>query len=104
MCEKNLNKIVGNAYLSTYEELCTEDLEVLTPSHFQIDRRLTAVQDSKLQETCRLSRFQYLSFSDYSIGLNGPQNISASYNAGINGSVKIGSMVLLRDDNLPPLQ
>lgn len=129
--KKHLNKIVGNACL-TYEELSTvlsqiesilnsrpitpisenpDDLEALTPTHFLIGRRLTAVPDPNVQDinTSRLSRFQYLQWLQQQYWSRWSREYICELQRRYKwqypqDSVKIGSMVLLRDDNLPPLQ
>lgn len=126
----HLNKIVGRAQL-TYEELGTvltqiesilnsrplvpisdnpNDLEALTPAHFLIGRKLTSVADSNLSEvpTSHLSRFQYMQRLQQQYW----QRWSKEYIGELqqrykwqhpNHTVKVGSLVLLKEENVPPL-
>ncbi|XP_062535430.1 uncharacterized protein LOC134204669 [Armigeres subalbatus] len=87
------------------------DLEVLTPGHFLVHRSLIAVPEPSLAEVPinRLDRYQqtqeYLRRiwkqwqSDYLSGLQPRTRWTQQ-----RDNIKVGTMVLLKDDNLPPLK
>ncbi|CAK9796167.1 hypothetical protein ANTPLA_LOCUS675 [Anthophora plagiata] len=127
----HLRRVVGNE-LFTYEELNTvvvqieailnsrpitsmssdpNDFRALTPGHFLIGRPLTALPeyDFRYTPTNRLSHWHYLEkvkrdfwvrwHKEYLNELNHRQKWTQGQH-----SIKEGSLVVLRDDNLPPLQ
>lgn len=127
--KRHLFRIIDKAKL-TYEELSTvlaqiesilnsrpltpvsdnpEDLEALTPAHFLIGRPLTSIPDSNLNDVklSHLSRFQYLQHLQQQYWCRW----SKEYISGLQQrfkwqqehSLNIGSLVILKDDNLPPL-
>ena len=125
----HLRRITGNS-LFTYEEYLTlliqveavlnsrplcplscdpNDLEPITPSHFLVGHSLTALPDEPLLDVGRLSRFQHVQFvlqhfwnrwsREYVPELQ-PRN---KWRTGDSG-ILLGSLVLIRDENLPPLK
>lgn len=129
--KKHLRTTLGNVILSqddfatliTQIEACLnsrpltqltadpDDLEVLTPGHFLVHRPLVAVSEPSLEgiPMNRLHRWQqtqeYLRRiwkqwqSDYLSGLQPRTRWSQ-----LRDNVKVDTMVLLKDDNLPPLK
>ncbi|GBL75284.1 hypothetical protein AVEN_194507-1 [Araneus ventricosus] len=125
----DFKRVVGNSKFS-YEELLTlttqieailnsrpltplsadvDDLEVLTPAHFLIGRPITAIVEPSLIdfETNRLNVWQRITKSVQTIW----KRWSLSYLNGLqqrkkwvvnNENLKIGDMVLIREENLPP--
>lgn len=89
------------------------DLSALTPGHFLVGTPLTAIPEPNLEEIQlnRLSRYQLLSSMlqgfwkrwsrEYVANLQTRQKWKESKE---NPHLKIGALVLLRDDNAPPLQ
>lgn len=85
------------------------DLEVLTPSHFLIGRSLQSIPYPNLEHTPtnRLSHFQHLErlkqqfWSRWSKEYISQLQERTKWKQN-KGSVAVGSMVLIRDDNLPP--
>ncbi|XP_062703843.1 uncharacterized protein LOC134286271 [Aedes albopictus] len=87
------------------------DLEVLTPGHFLIQRPLTAIPEPSLSEVPegRLSRWQRVqSYSqqiwkrwstDYLSTLQSRNKWTRQRN-----NLSVGTMVLLKEDNIPPLK
>ncbi|GBO28884.1 hypothetical protein AVEN_13783-1 [Araneus ventricosus] len=86
-----------------------DDLEVLTPAHFLIGRPITAIVEPSLIdfETNRLNVWQRITKSVQTIW----KRWSLSYLNGLqqrkkwvvnNENLKIGYMVLIREENLPP--
>ncbi|XP_050295684.1 uncharacterized protein LOC126735659 [Anthonomus grandis grandis] len=129
-CKYHLKRIMGNASL-TFEDLYTlitqneatlnsrplvpifsdpSDFDLLTPGHFLIGRRLTALPDPSLLDLNenRLSKFQHLQrlyqqfwarwSKEYVVLL---QQRWKWKNPEKN--LEVGELVLVRDDNLPPL-
>ncbi|XP_072400764.1 uncharacterized protein [Diabrotica undecimpunctata] len=130
-CKHHLRRILVNSPL-TYEEFITllaqveavlnsrplvplssspDDLEVLTPSHFLIGRKLTAAPDPSLQEipVNHLSRWQHVQMlhqhfwsrwsSEYLAGLQQGQKWLKNSN-----NLQTGQLVIIKEDNLPPSQ
>lgn len=128
----HLRRVIGNVSL-TYEEFNTiitqveaclnsrplsplsadpEDLNPLTPGHFLIGSPLVAVVEPDLSElkTGRLNRYQHLTqlmqhfwkrwSRDYITEL---QQRSRSKNSPLSPNVNPGTMVLLVEDNVPPM-
>ncbi|GBM33740.1 hypothetical protein AVEN_75812-1 [Araneus ventricosus] len=125
----HFKRVAGNSKFS-YEELLTlttqieailnsrpltplsadvDDLEVLTPAHFLIGRPITAIVEPSLIdfETNRLNVWQRITKSVQTIW----KRWSLSYLNGLqqrkkwvvnNENLKIGDMVLIREENLPP--
>ncbi|GBM60717.1 hypothetical protein AVEN_147972-1 [Araneus ventricosus] len=125
----HFKRVAGNPKFS-YEELLTlttqieailnsrpltplsadvDDLEVLTPAHFLIGRPITAIVEPSLIdfETNRLNIWQRITKSVQTIW----KRWSLSYLNGLqqrkkwvvnNENLKIGDMVLIREENLPP--
>ncbi|XP_071646576.1 uncharacterized protein [Temnothorax longispinosus] len=89
------------------------DLTALTPGHFLVGAPITAIPEPDLDEVPlnRLSRFQLLSsfvqgfwkrwMREYVTQLQSRQKWKETLP---NPHLKIGALVLLRDDNAPPLQ
>ncbi|GBM14797.1 hypothetical protein AVEN_10801-1 [Araneus ventricosus] len=86
-----------------------DDLEVLTPAHFLIGRSITAIVEPSLIdfETNRLNVWQIITKSVQTIW----KRWSLSYLNGLqqrkkwivnNENLKIGDVVLIREENLPP--
>ncbi|GBM37010.1 hypothetical protein AVEN_31858-1 [Araneus ventricosus] len=86
-----------------------DDLEILTPAHFLIGRSITAIVEPSLIdfETNRLNVWQRITKSVQTIW----KRWSLSYLNGLqqrknwvvnNENLKIGDMVLIREENLPP--
>lgn len=125
----HFKRVAGNSKF-TYEELLTlitqieailnsrplipltsdvEDLEVLTPAHFLIGRPITAIVEPSLTniETNRLNSWQRITKSVQTIWkrwslsyLNSLQQRGKWVNRKEN--LKLGDMVLIREENLPP--
>lgn len=130
-CKYHLRRIVGNARL-TYEEFSTvltqieavlnsrplspmstdpNDLTPLTPAHFLIGRSLTApaCDDLTSRETSRLPRYDRIEQMRQHFW----QRWTKEYVTELQQRTKwkshkdditLGSLVLLKDDNLPPLK
>ncbi|KAB0799729.1 hypothetical protein PPYR_07609 [Photinus pyralis] len=125
----HLKRVLGYALL-TYEEYLTviveiecllnsrplyplssspNDYQVLTPSHFLIGRRLTAIPNTDFVEipTNRLSRWQYLSklqqqfWNRWSRDYLGDLQIRTKWNIA-QDNVKPGTIVLIKENNTPP--
>lgn len=127
-----LRKIIGNASL-TFEELSTvfcqieacmnsrplsplsnnvSDLSPLTPGHFLVGEALITLPESDVRDLkcTRLSRYQHLKFivqtfwdrwnREYLCGLH--RRDKWKYQKDSN--VKVGNLVVLKDENLPPLK
>lgn len=125
----HLRRVVANAGL-TYEELCTlttqieallnsrpltamsadpSDLEVLTPGHFLIGEPLKSLAEPIIEESnlSKLSRWQRLMAlrqhfwtrwsKEYLVNLQQRKKWTTS-----EANVEIGTLVLIKDDNLPP--
>lgn len=125
----HLRRTIGESSL-TFEELTTlltqieavlnsrpleplsddpDDLSVLTPGHFLIGEALTAIPEPSLREVNvgRLSRWQYIQsrlqhfWDHWSSGyLQQRQAISKWHHP--SHEIRVGSMVLLTNENLPP--
>lgn len=129
-CKFHLKRVMANAAL-TFEGFCTlltqveavlnsrplvplssnpNDMDVLTPAHFLIGRRLTALPDPDVKEIPlnRLSRFQHIQMlvqhfwsrwtKEYITELQCRNKWTSE-----KENIKIGQLVLIKDDNLPPL-
>lgn len=128
----HLKRTVGNAHL-TFGELNTllvqieailnsrplspissdpNDTEPLTPSHFLIGRPLMLVPEPDLAEISdnRLSKYQHVQklmqhfWKRWSLEYIGELQGRAKWKRGHPAAVKIGSLVILRNDNMPPLK
>ncbi|XP_011859402.1 PREDICTED: uncharacterized protein LOC105556902 [Vollenhovia emeryi] len=128
----HLRKILSEARL-TYEEMYTltqveavlnsrpltpisndpTDLTSLTPGHFLIRESLTCIPDRDWSEvpTNRLTRFQYIAkltqhfWARWSTEYLSHLNQRYKWNRGDRSSVvEKGTMVILRDENTPPMQ
>nr|CAI5851512.1 unnamed protein product [Callosobruchus analis] len=129
-CKYHLKRVIGNSKL-TYEEMSTllaqieailnsrpliplspdpSDCDLLTPAHFLIGRRLISVPDPNLIDikTTRLSRFQLIQQHNQVFW----KRWSAEYLHELQErtkwkqwqqQLKLGTLVLLRDDQAPPL-
>lgn len=127
-----LHRIVGNASL-TFEELSTvftqieacmnsrplsplsndpQDLSPLTPGHFLVGESLVALPEADVRDiNCnRLDRYQYLkqivqTFWDrwYKECLS-DLNKRSKWKYPNSPNLKVGDLVVLRDENLPPLK
>lgn len=125
----HLRRTIGETLL-TFEELTTvltqveailnsrpleplsddpEDISVLTPGHFLIGNPLTTIPEPSLDdlEISRLSRWQFIQqrvhqfWSQWSSHyLQRQQSISKWHHK--NNTIKIGSLVLIADERLPP--
>lgn len=125
----HLRRTIGETLL-TFEELTTlltqveailnsrpleplsddpEDISVLTPGHFLIGNPLTTIPEPSLDdlEISRLSRWQFIQqrvqqfWSQWSSHyLQRQQSISKWHHK--NNTIKIGSLVLITDERLPP--
>ncbi|XP_072392364.1 uncharacterized protein [Diabrotica undecimpunctata] len=88
-----------------------DDLEVLTPSHFFIERKLTKAPDPSLKEipVNHLSRWQHVQMlhqhfwsrwsSEYLAELQQRQKWMKNSN-----NLQTGQLVIIKEDNLPPSQ
>lgn len=86
-----------------------EDLDVLTPGHFLVHRPLTAIPEPSYEEvpSNRLSQWQMTQefvrrlwkrwSTEYLSGLQQRTRWTHERN-----NIRVGTMVLVRDDNLPP--
>ncbi|KAG5865570.1 hypothetical protein JTB14_012750 [Gonioctena quinquepunctata] len=130
-CKHHLKRVLANVSL-TFEGYCTlltqveailnsrplvplssdpNDFDVLTPSHFLIGRRLTSLPDPDVQDIPdnRLSRVQHIQklnqhfwtrwSKEYLVELQTRNKWRHPME-----DLKIGDLVLIRDDKLPPLQ
>lgn len=128
----HLKRIIGEASL-TYDEMYTlltqieaclnsrpltpltndpDDLHVLTPAHFLIGDSLNAPiqEDITIIPQNRLSRWQRVQqlsqhfWRRWSVEYLGQLQPRTRWQQNVNNSLKIGTMVLIRDDQRPPLQ
>ncbi|XP_062558236.1 uncharacterized protein LOC134223115 [Armigeres subalbatus] len=88
-----------------------EDLEILTPGHFLVHRPLVSIPEPSYENvpTNRLDRYQHTQefvrriwkrwSTDYLSGLHPRTKWTR-----LRDNISIGTMVLLKDDNLPPLK
>ncbi|XP_026462792.1 uncharacterized protein LOC113365449 [Ctenocephalides felis] len=130
-CKSHLKRILGNACL-TFEDFYTilaqieailnsrpisplssdpNDLNPLTPGHFLIGKSLTSIPDPNVLDIPenRLGRYQHLQrlaqhfwkrwHKEYISELQSRTKRTGR----ANQSLKVGTMVLLREDNVPPL-
>lgn len=87
------------------------DLDVLTPGHFLIGRRLTSVPDGDYSDLPlnRLSQFQHLQKLQQSFWVKwskdyiGELQVRTKWTRG-QGELKPGTLVILKDDHLPPMK
>lgn len=127
----HMKRILGNASL-TFEHLYTvltqieavlnsrpltplssdpQDLLALTPGHFLIGDQLTALPEHDLKHTeiNRLSHYQRLQhmiqhfWRRWSCEYIANLQQRSKWKAKTSNAIKVGAMVILRDDNLPPL-
>lgn len=130
-CKYHLRRIVGNAHLN-YEEFSTvlaqieailnsrpltsmstdpNDLQPLTPAHFLIGRPLTApaCNDLTTTPTHRLSRYGIIEkirqdfWNRWTKEYISELQIRTKWKSN-QGSLKLDQIVLIKDDNLPPLK
>lgn len=130
-CKYHLKRIIGNTSF-TYEEFstllvqieavlnsrplvpmssCPNDLDVLTPSHFLIGRKLTSLPDPRLQgiPVNRLSRWQHLQmllqhfWQRWSTEYLSELQTRSKWNEQTE-NLRVGQIVVVKDENLPPLQ
>lgn len=128
----HLYRTLGNAYL-TYEELNTilirieaclnsrpitplltdpSDLSYLTPGHFLIGESLIAISEPDLSNTPtnRLNRWQQMSrltqqiWSQWSKQYLNQLQETKKWKQNKGRSIKVGTVVMVREDNSPPLQ
>lgn len=130
-CKYHLRRIVGNAKL-TFEELCTvltqieavlnsrpisplstdpSDLNPLTPGHFLIGRPLTAPPSEDLADarTTRLSRYQHIEQLRQQFWRRWSREYITELQKRTKWKLKEdditpNSLVLIKEDNLPPLK
>lgn len=130
-CKGHLKRVLGNA-LVTFEEMCTvltqieailnsrpltplssdpNDLSVLTPSHFLIGKSLTAIPGADYQEIAenRLSRFQLLQKLQQHFWTRWKREYISQLQSRVKwktqqAKVQINDLVVIRNDNAPPLQ
>jgi hypothetical protein len=129
--KSHLKRVIGETPL-TFEELTTvfakieavlnsrplcpvssdpNDLEVLTPGHFLIGQPLTALPEYPFKDVklSRLSRFQLVQqitqhfWSRWHLEYLNTLQMRHKWTTPMNNPC-IGELVLLKDDNLPPLQ
>lgn len=129
-CKIHLKKIMGNASL-TFENFITllaqieavlnsrplvplspspNDMDVLTPSHFLIGRRLTSLPDPDVRDIQinRLSRFQHIQmlyqhfWNRWSMEYISELQTRGKWKTNMD-NLKVGQLVLVKDNNLPPL-
>ncbi|XP_062534087.1 uncharacterized protein LOC134203222 [Armigeres subalbatus] len=88
-----------------------DDLDFLTPGHFLVGRPLTAIPEPSLQELnqSRLSRWQRVQYFLQCIWNRWSTQYLSSLHARTKwtrqrNNILVGTMVLLREDNLPPLR
>ncbi|XP_062542374.1 uncharacterized protein LOC134210340 [Armigeres subalbatus] len=88
-----------------------DDLDFLTPGHFLVGRPLTAIPEPSLQELnqSRLSRWQRVQYFLQHIWKRWSTQYLSSLHARtkwsrLRNNILVGTMVLLREDNLPPLR
>ncbi|XP_062534712.1 uncharacterized protein LOC134203896 [Armigeres subalbatus] len=88
-----------------------DDLDFLTPGHFLVGRPLTAVPEPSLRELnqSRLSRWQRVQYFLQCIWKRWSTQYLSSLHARTKwtrqrNNILVGTMVLLREDNLPPLK
>lgn len=130
-CKYHLRRVVGNAHL-TFEELSTvliqieavlnsrpisplssdpKDLSPLTPAHFLVGRPLTAPVSDDLQDVpaSRLQRFQRVEqirqhfWSRWTKEYVSQLQIRTKWTEN-KGELKPDTLVIIKDDNLPPLK
>lgn len=130
-CKKHLKRVLANASL-TFEEFYTvlteieailnsrpltpissdpNDMSALTPSHFLIGKPLTSLPDPDLKEIpeFRLSRYQRLQqlqqhfWQRWSKEYVSELQNRTKWRANQQG-LKIGSLVIIKEDNVPPLR
>lgn len=128
----HLRRTVGET-LFTYEELYTymceveallnsrpltpmtndpNDIRVLTPGHFLIGEALKTVPsvDHSQTPTGRLSGWQHIQkmkadlWKRWSHEYLNEMNVKSKWHTGSSELIKIGTLVVIRDDNLPPLR
>lgn len=127
----HMKRVIGNQKL-TFEELVTvitqiegclnsrpltpltedpDDMTILTPSHFLIGTSLSAVPQTDVRDVqqSRLSRFQLLTQLMQSFWHHWSHNYLNQLQQRNkwrteHEAVHVGAMVLLKEDNLPPLQ
>nr|CAH7738741.1 unnamed protein product [Callosobruchus chinensis] len=129
--KKHLSRVLGNLKM-TFEEYytiltqveailnsrpitpissCPDDLLALTPSHFLIGRPATALPDPDLRDLpiSRLSRYQLLQqvqqhfWARWSMEYISELQQRTKWKTQ-QSSIQIGSLVIIREDHLPPLQ
>lgn len=127
----HLKRVMANASL-VFEDFCTlltqieavlnsrpitplscdpSDLDALTPSHFLIGKRLTSIPDPNVKDTQdnRLARFQYIQklyqhfWSRWSRDYIAELQTRTKWKSN-QSNLSTGQLVLLKDDNLPPLK
>jgi len=130
-CKYHLKRVMGN-HLFTFEELSTalvrieaclnsrplsplssdpSDLQPLTPGHFLVGKSLTSIPEKDLSDSkiSRLDRWELIQRSVQDFW----RRWSTEYVANLQGRVKwkeqqnnlkINDLVLLKDENLPPLK
>ena len=86
------------------------DMDVLTPSHFLIGRRLTAVPDPDVTDIPlnRLSRFQHIQMLVQHFWIRWSKEYITELQhrskwTSTRDNLQIGQLVLIKEDNLPPL-
>lgn len=128
----HMRRTIGET-LFTYEELSTymceieavlnsrpltpmssdpNDLRPLTPGHFIIGKPLSTIPTENLSNvsTNRLSTWQHIQklkldfWKRWSQEYLSEMNVRAKWFKGSSDSVKVGSLVVLKEDNLPPLR
>lgn len=130
-CKYHLKRVLGNASL-TFEELNTvlvqieavlnsrplcplssdpHDLTPLTPAHFLVGRPLVAVPDPDLQQVPenRLSRYQHLQQCHQHFWTRWHKEYLTELQQRTKwkkgtGDLKLGALVLIKEDNCPPLK
>lgn len=127
----HLKRVLGNAHL-TFENLYTvlvqieatlnsrpitpmssdpSDLDVLTPAHFLIGRRLTSIPDGDYSDLPinRMSQYQYMQKLQQSFWVRwskdyiGELQVRTKWTKN-HGELKPGTLVILKDDHLPPMK
>lgn len=89
-----------------------DDLRALTPGHFLIGRPLTALpcEDFSNVTTNRLAVWQHIQklkcdlWKRWSHEYLSEMNVRSKWSKGSSDLVRVGSLVVLREDNLPPLR
>ncbi|XP_012542665.2 uncharacterized protein LOC105840305 [Monomorium pharaonis] len=128
----HIKRIVGEAHL-TFEDLYTvitqieaimnsrplmpmsndpNDMDILTPGHFLIGEQLTSVPQSSVVElpTNRMNQYQRLQqmvqhfWSRWTSEYLSHLQQRSKWMKDVPSKIKVGSMVLLKEDNTPPLQ